>query len=379
MTRPSPVRYECLDALRGLAALTVVFHHCFRAFENTNDGLLWWLDKTPFRLLVSGRPAVILFFVLSGFVLALSLEGGMKYRDFIIRRLCRIYLPFAFSIGLAALLYAATDHNVLAGYTPWFSRSEPLTWPLLAGHFLMYGDAPNSSLNPVMWSLVYELRISLLFPLLMWVTYRFPVWRVLAVSVLAALSAYVCLRYMGYSPRELHFASSPAAGLALTIHFALYFVIGAALAKHRDDLAMLAANLSTTQRILLVGGGAPLLLLLSKVIPDIPLGLLSALLIVLAINGGAATQRALHSKPALFLGRISYSLYLVHNPLFHFIAQTGFARWVPMYGIWFVWPALALVAGALLYQVVEKPSMALGRWLVARTRPARQDQIPQIV
>lgn len=184
------VRYDSLDAMRGFAALMVVLHHCFRAFEDTSQGLLWWLDKTPLRLLVSGRPAVILFFVLSGFVLAVSLEKGMKYRDFIARRFCRIYLPFAASIVMAAAIYMAIEPSKLAGYSAWVYQSEPLSWELLAGHLLMLGDYSNVSLNKVMWSLVYELRISLVFPMIMWLTYRYPTWRVIAANLIAAVAAY---------------------------------------------------------------------------------------------------------------------------------------------------------------------------------------------
>ena len=373
----TPVRYDGLDALRGFAALMVVFHHCFRAFENTNEGLLWWLDKTPLRLLVSGRPAVILFFVLSGFVLALSLERGMTYRDFVVRRFCRIYVPFAASILLAAMLYAAADQSSLAGYAPWFNRHEPLTLPLIAGHLLMYGDAQHSALNPVIWSLVYELRISLIFPLIMWAAYRFETWRVVAGALAAALVAYAALRHLGYGPREFHFATSPAASLALTVHFALYFVLGAVLAKHREQVALGLAPLSPKQRFALFAGAAPLLLGMSLLITDITLGIFSALLIALVINGGTFTNALMHSRPAVFLGRVSYSLYLMHLPLFYFAAQAWFGNTVPMTAIWFVWPVLALIAAAFSFRLLEAPSMELGRRLTARRAISQEKPLAQ--
>ena len=91
-------RYDSLDSMRGIAAALVVLNHCYCAFADKSEGAVWWLANTPLRMLVSGRPSVILFFVLSGFVLAVSLEKGMKYRDFVVRRFCRIYLPFAASL-----------------------------------------------------------------------------------------------------------------------------------------------------------------------------------------------------------------------------------------------------------------------------------------
>ena len=363
-------RYDCLDALRGLAASIVVLHHCFRAFDDTSQGLLWWLDKTPLRLLVSGRPAVILFFVLSGFVLALSLEGGMKYRDFVVRRFCRIYLPFAASILLAMGLFLFVEQATLPGYTAWYNRDEPITLSLILGHLLMLGDATDSSLNPVMWSLVYELRISLVFPLIMWATYRYRTWTVLASSLAASLCAYAALRYLGYGPREFHFSTSAAAAICLTVHFTFYFFIGAALAKHRDYLVGFARGLAPAQRFALLVASSAVLIGTSMFVTDISLGILSAVLIVLVLGSGTMTKALLESGPAAFLGRISYSLYLVHMPVFYFVAHAWPGGAMPMRLIWVAWPVLAVAAAAISYRWIEQPSMALGRnavgWVKAR-------------
>ena len=63
-----PRRLRELDSLRGLAAITVVFHHFSRI---CSPQIIHVLDRTPLRLLVAGHQAVILFFLLSGFVLTL--------------------------------------------------------------------------------------------------------------------------------------------------------------------------------------------------------------------------------------------------------------------------------------------------------------------
>ena len=62
-----------LDAIAGLAALAVVLHHCLLTLPASaygRGGLAWLFSATPMRLLVDGPGAVLLFFVLSGFVLA---------------------------------------------------------------------------------------------------------------------------------------------------------------------------------------------------------------------------------------------------------------------------------------------------------------------
>ena len=63
-----------------------------------------WLYATPLRLLVSGPAAVLLFFVLSGFVLTLSLKSEKRpnYPAFAVSRFARIWLPFAVAILASA-------------------------------------------------------------------------------------------------------------------------------------------------------------------------------------------------------------------------------------------------------------------------------------
>jgi len=73
-------RYTSLDGLRGLASLVVLVHHCFlispqlaAAVDSNGTGpfesWVWWVTFTPVHLLWAGQEAVIVFFILSGFVL----------------------------------------------------------------------------------------------------------------------------------------------------------------------------------------------------------------------------------------------------------------------------------------------------------------------
>src|SRR5882762_8330002 len=89
--------YPQLDALRGIAALMVVINHFVLV------GPLWWVTRSPLRVVALGHEAVILFFILSGFVLTLQLNSSSRinYLDYLIKRICRIYLPY-----LAVLLAA---------------------------------------------------------------------------------------------------------------------------------------------------------------------------------------------------------------------------------------------------------------------------------
>ena len=76
------MRFRSLDSLRGLAALAVVFHHCLLTLPASafcRGEIAWWFAVTPLRLLIDGPGAVLLFFVLSGFVLAASIDAGQRH------------------------------------------------------------------------------------------------------------------------------------------------------------------------------------------------------------------------------------------------------------------------------------------------------------
>ncbi len=82
-------RFEELDALRGVAALFVVFFHYTLSRPQADLG---------FKL---GSTGVDLFFIISGFVILLSLEHVEKPGQFIINRICRLYPTYWASVTIS--------------------------------------------------------------------------------------------------------------------------------------------------------------------------------------------------------------------------------------------------------------------------------------
>src|SRR3954471_9896348 len=111
-SQPRSRRIPELDALRGLAAVAVLLGHWMTVVPAWDDDtrhqpakwLLNLFKYTPLRLLTAAPEAVLVFFVLSGFVLALPfLEGRAgSYRAFLVRRAFRIY-PAAWAAAGAAM------------------------------------------------------------------------------------------------------------------------------------------------------------------------------------------------------------------------------------------------------------------------------------
>jgi peptidoglycan/LPS O-acetylase OafA/YrhL len=383
-------RWDSLDALRGIAALLVLTFHCaqvstgFARRANPLSPSAWadpwsWLKFTPLRLLVSsGPPAVVLFFALSGFVLALPFLRARQpgYAEFAVKRVCRIYLPFAFAILLSAALYAlvsaaaavsATAGRLapIPGLSTWFNTvlwDRPLSPGYVARNLMMTGLRPDMTLDLVMWSLVHELRISLVFPVLFVLTRRWPAAAIL-VSTVAGVACTAAL-----AGGE---ASTIAWSFVDTGRFVFLFVAGIAVAGHVDAIRRAVARMPRRVAPLPWVAALALMLFPGQSVSnyyDFVWGAGAVALLVLAV-GSLRADRLLSAAPLVWLGRVSYSLYLVHVPLL--IATVRLS-----YGVLPLWAAvlgvipLALVCADGVHRAVEAPSMRLGRRLAALPRPA---------
>ncbi|MCW3473913.1 acyltransferase family protein [Limobrevibacterium gyesilva] len=352
------MRIKALDSLRGIAALVVVLYHCWLSLDlPTAAAIRGVLAATPLRPIFGGRPAVIFFFVLSGYVLALGFtrDIGHGYIAYYARRFCRIWLPFAASILLSAALYLVVAPQPIPALSPWFN-SDP--WGIapdgisILRHLLMLGDAGSTRLNPVMWSLVYEMRLSLLFPLLFLIG-RAPV-RILVPCMLAFQFAVDLTMWRSGLPMIPFHGETVVAAVLTTLHFANCFLAGILVARHAAVLTT-AARLSPRRRAAL-WIAALALLMPSRDLVCTP-G--ATLLIVLATS--ATTARAwLEAPPLVWLGRVSYSLYLLHIPVLMVLTHT-LHDLLPVGLVLALVVPVALAAAAVMHRFVEQPAIALGR------------------
>jgi peptidoglycan/LPS O-acetylase OafA/YrhL len=376
-TTNSGGRLRSLDSLRGVAAFLVVTFHCWKLglYAPTSGWQAHIWAWTPLNLAVSGRPAVILFFVLSGFVLACSLDrfGAVHTANFLIRRFCRVYLPFVASVMLSVIAYDLIRPEPIDALSTWFNHlawTEPPTVGLVATHLLMLGTTGSDSLNPVMWSLVFELRISLIFPLLFAVTYRRPAIA-LTVAMLGYLAGALMVGCRSSTCMPFRGEDLPKS-LVLTGYIVVFFVAGIVLARYRAEFRarLRALPPALVAAIGLVGVYClivPNIGRLERYVPaDLSFGFGAALLIALAV-GSSGWDRVLNSPVLLYLGRISYSLYLTHNIVLLVVAHA-------LYGAVDDTVLVALIIAASLataevnYRLIEYPSLTLGQWLT-RSRP----------
>jgi peptidoglycan/LPS O-acetylase OafA/YrhL len=355
-------RIDSLDALRGIAALIVVVFHCI----STMPGLYEAAASTwILRPLFAGQAAVYLFFVLSGFVLFVSVERQhpIAFLPFVIKRVMRIYPPLVAIILASASAFILVQPHPIAELSVWFNHHSWNTFPtakVLAGHFLLLDGVHYQNLDMVIWSLAHELRISVIFPLLA-ITVRRMLWTSLAATLLISLAAFQL-----DPPREPH----TWIDLIGTLKFVVLFVAGAGLAKKRHAVEEWAADARhrIPMRLLLV---ASVILLSIDTEGPFPLLIgLGALGTVAVCFADPAARRFLSWPPLIWLGRLSYSLYLVHLVVLLTIVH-AFHESVPVPVLLLAVLPLSLLAAELLFRTVEMPSIRLGRWVSrSSNRPA---------
>ena len=388
-------RLASLDALRGLAALAVVISHALHVLpefgtphfsgphaQGPRNWLIAAIRDTPLFTLVNGHAAVMLFFVLSGLVLARPWLGPLSpaaspasgppsYGAFVRKRVARLYPPYAAAILLAVLAQAVLGSSAPHGPSAWLAQNwtdRPSGGGVL-DYALMLGRSVALD-NPV-WSLDWEIRISLLLPLLLW-PLRFrsrlagPLWALLLLFGGEALR----LHAPGLSGSWSGAMSGSWSGrwaVPLAASLAVYggmFVLGATLSLHMAALRRLVLSLPRGMPEL----AAWAILWLNWRESMLALG--AAVLITAALGRGPLAWLCV--RPACqFLGRISYSLYLVHVPvLMGLLALT--AGYLPQGAMVVVMPPVAIAVAWAFYRLVEAPShrLAHGIRLVRDARPA---------
>jgi peptidoglycan/LPS O-acetylase OafA/YrhL len=368
-------RFRSVDALRGLAALVVVVHHLIGSLPGGIRGQLGFLESA---FGMGGRFAVMLFFVLSGFVLSLPYFAGknLAYGPYLLRRFCRLYPPFAFAVLISALLCWLLGGPLLPIASSWLNDpwSEPPTVGVVMSHLLMtgIGERQSISLDGPIWSLIIEMRVSLIFPLLVLYTRRFGLAGV-AVSLVAAFVCAKCQSALGENTAAL-VGESLAGTLLFTGRFIFMFLLGVMLAARLDRIREMFLKAPPMLHAMFFGGIVSIWMVLAYTKAMAPhLGYVDVfsgvftLYLIISCVAFPKVSAMLSGRVCLWLGDISYSLYLIHLPvlmsMFYLLYRHVSLTWI----IALSFPAM-LIAGHVMHQWIEQPSMNLGRNL-ARRRP----------
>jgi peptidoglycan/LPS O-acetylase OafA/YrhL len=354
-----------LDALRGIAALSVVLWHFFCAtYTLPTVWVIYWISR--------GDGAVVLFFLLSGFVLSLPFLRGQAptYPAFIIRRVCRIYVPYLAGISLSILVITFIAVSKKTELSPWFNQScgIPFNGRIALEHVFLIGNIHSNTYNNAIWSLIQEMRVSLLFPLLFWAISRNKV----------ITNLVLCGVLSGISELNTRFGletnNGYQAGYFFTLHIAALFIIGIMLAQYRETLVRRYRKIPAAAKALglLFALGLYRFSMESQIVflRDYGSAVGGAVFVVYAL--GSDRISAILRKPLFtFLGNISYAMYLNHMSVIYFVLSL-------CYPVLSLWPlCLAIIAMTLLisfpfWRYIERPSISLGRHLVQLTGKTRK-------
>lgn len=326
--RPTGSASVHLDALRGLAAFSVLLNHWRDAFfvdyaKLPHHNLL---VQSAYLVGSLGRQWVIVFFVMSGYLVGGSVVRSVNanrwsWRAYLLARMTRLYIVLLPALvlggaidwvgmhmsGLAAVYAGRSGMHALA-----INVHSTLTLPVMLGNalFLQWTSLParlghgmpTFGTNGPLWSLSYEFWYYIAFPIAVLAFSGKLSWRMRAVC-LAALIAWGWL--VGFSIALL--------GIPWLMGVVIGHLPPLRLAGKWSRRAAIAAAL------IALAGGLVLDKRLDSLTGDLLLGAAISLLIWITVHCATAPLSRAYELAARRAARSSYTLYLVHLPLLIFL------------------------------------------------------------
>lgn len=347
-----------LTGLRGFAALWVCLFH----YTYAND----FGPLTP--IAHSGSTGVVIFFILSGFIMAhvygqAFADRSIGFVRFMWHRIARVYPLYIFALCAVALLMAY-------GIMPYGPRDTVKTFMLNLAMMQSWGLINEITWVGQSWSISTEFACYLLFPLAAGYLFRrSALWSAVAIGLLFVLwyenSVIVAIQAL------LHSLGKPYEGVTFLYGFSLSsfvmtFGSGALLCNvarwMRDRFPAWAFDVVTA-------AGVAWLLQTSWHEFNQLTAAGSTMLILLGLSSNAGAGRALFGNiVSEWLGKVSYALYLAHVALIHiWVYFLG----IYMPGFWFhqvplsIRLGVALFVAAVLHYGFELPARKLLRSLAA--------------
>lgn len=348
-------RLKYLDGLRGIAALAVVLHHFLLAFypavfsgrpyHSHFPGFQFdvFVARSPLDLFAAGNFAVCIFFVLSGMVLSrqfLITKNPVVLSEQAVRRYFRLIIPIAASMLIAYLMIQSDcfynkPAAIITKSDFWLAELWPRKFTVLQFLYIAFIDSVlNNAIDiiNVLWTMNIEFNGSFL------------------VFAMLALSQYLSRRWLIYAL---------LVGSQLWLHHYYYicFIAGVMMMDAEvNDLKWLRhwrAQLS-------IG-----IFILSLLLGSFPSGTeeylgsfysywflpidqcsvfyhsIGAILLVASINNLPWIQKQLEAKSCTFLGRISFSMYLLHSLVLGSVILLAFLHIYPQ--VSYGWAVLLLL------------------------------------
>jgi peptidoglycan/LPS O-acetylase OafA/YrhL len=345
-----------LDGLRAIAILWVIVHH-----------LPGQMDPDANFIAKRGPVGVELFFAISGFLVTRSLyqcieraapQGGLTFavvRDFAARRISRIWPPYFLALAgaFAGMMLDPTFRSNSARI-----REAFWAYPAFLANYVIPTHEPPLSLI-VMWSLCFEEQFYVLL-VLMYVVARKRLWSAIAAAALLSIAARLIAA--AFYPEvfgkyvmqmQLHWRFDAIAWGCLAWVFHKPLAEFWERSRHAALLtgALLAAAIAVSAPLPVAAAGRAVQYLFMAPV-------FAALVSALAFAPHAWLTRAFAWAPFVFVGIISYEIYLTHVVVYRVIERTYPRPWVGFE--YAVSIAVAVAAGWIFHRVFGKPTQ---RWV----------------
>lgn len=303
--------YLNLDAIRGVAAISVMLYH-FSPF--LADG----------KVLPSSYLAVDLFFLLSGFVIAHAydrkIESGMGFGSFLAIRLIRLY-PLYLAGTLLGCFYLLIRNRLMpAEHMPVAEIGTLLTTGML--FVPLVGDAYHTifPLNPASWSLFFELVVNIAYVAAFFLLSRRVLTAAIAVSLVLLVVASVAAGTLDFGMTGKTIVS----GLPrVSFSFFLGVLLCRSMTTYQGSLGFLARGWWVEAAILLT-------LVVFAIAPAnnagrvaYDLASIAIVFPIMVVTGALAPTAPRLAGFYGWLGRISYPIYIIHTPMLMIIAGAG--------------------------------------------------------
>jgi peptidoglycan/LPS O-acetylase OafA/YrhL len=363
-------RIQSIDGLRGVAALLVVLFHLHEAVSRTASDWLW----SPIDWIASnGAKGVDIFFVISGFVIAMSVSKGTKtagyFGRFILRRSIRLDPPYWSAIILELVLLFATLR-----FFPEYPVALPSGAQLVSHLFYLQDLLGYGNIVVSFWTLCYEIQFYGFFVGLMVLRHYLPAvlqstrWTTLFAGGLFLLSVSARFIAPGTAPHGLFIDRWYQFFIGTLTYFAI---------TRRETSKMLYLAWAALA-VVVVSTSSSLIQLLPIVV--------SAWLLLAAHD--ARWGRVLSVRPLQFLGAISYSLYLYHASIgWRFVSLMQKllpGRWSSATAItvYVAGIGVSILFAALMWRFIERPFLRYSqkiRMPVRNARPSSSSPLPEAV
>lgn len=324
-------RIASFDGLRGIAVLNVVLFHCFYMLSSTH----YFGQNIMANISKYGWLGVDLFFIISGFVISFTLYKYNNVKSFCVARFARLYPTYWAAIIFAAILcFAQYRHIDLSQY--------------LINFLMFQGLLHLSNVSGVFWTLSFELT----FYTIAAVMFYFGFFKKNKVFVFWGMItlAWELMNYFGaVHPHSI----LSKLGYLLVLQYSPLFMFGIFLHKsfsdgwHRQNILMLLFLAAIFIALFPVNSAQGYSVNMCRIF-------MVGIFMLCSYATYFPKDKYLSSRFLVFFGKISYSWYLIHLILAHFIFDLSLKQHIPI-------PAfssfiLSMIVAILFNKYIENPS-----------------------